>query len=156
MQTYLQQHKDDVVRITERSEQEDITGKFALQAGAFQATSSFFARMADHEAAASQRLGRDPKALIAAFCDQITGPSAADLATLLDELHQHLRLRPELEDAMFYVEQAAAEMQAAAEREERRREEDLDAPAAARSDDEYSRRVDDGLIGRSILNGVPA
>lgn len=148
MQTYLQQHKGDVARIKECSEQEDANGKFVLQAGAFQATAGYYARMADHEAAARQRLGRDPKTLINTFCGQVAGPSAVDLATLLAELHDYLRLRPELKDVMFHVEQAAAEMKAAADREERRLEEDLDAPAAARSDDEYSRKVDSGLIGR--------
>lgn len=151
MNTYRNQLRADEARIDNEDPICDDVMRMATRAGRFSALAHHYAGAADFEAAQRQRLGRDPKALIAAFCDQITGPSAADLAILLDELHAYLRLRPELEDAMFYVEHAAAEMKAAAEREERRREEDLDAPAAARSDDEYSRRIDDGLIGRGVV-----
>ena len=126
--------------------------RYAERSGRFGALAHYYACAADFEAAQRQRLGRDPKALIAVFTGQIGGPSAEDLAVFLRELHVYLRVRPELVDADFHVEHAAAEMQAAAEREERRQEEDLDAPAAARSDEVYDRKVDDGLIGRSILN----
>lgn len=124
------------------------------RAGRVSALAHHYAGCADFEAAQRERLKRDPKALIAAFFDQIGGPSAADIGVLLDYLHAYLRPRPELADADFHVEHAAAEMQAAAEREAYNREVDLDAPAAARSDDAYDRKVDAGLIGRSGFEPV--
>ena len=151
MTTYRDQLKADMTRIEKDVEGDEISVAFTRKAGAYDAFATYYAICADHEAAQRQRLSRDPKAFIAAFTGQIAGPSAEDLAILLRELHVYLRVRPELEDAGFHVEHAAAEMQAAADREVQRREEDLDAAAAARSDDEYSRKVDAGLIGRSYL-----
>ena len=152
MKTYLQQHKDDVVRITERSEKEDITGKYALQAGAFRATASFFARMADHEAANHQRMMRDPNDLVAGYINA-RKLDKAEPETIIAELLYAIAAAA-LGDKELSFERAglcdvARELGAVAERRTRRREEDLDAPAAARADDEYSRKVDDGLIGRS-------
>lgn len=149
MNTYKDQYYADLARIKKETESDNSTLRFAKMAGAYDAFAYYYASSADHEAAKAQRIGRDPKAFMEAFTGQVAGPSAEDLAILLRELHVYLCVRPELEDAGFHVEHAAAEMQAAADREVRRREEDLDAPAAARSDDEYSRKVDDGLIGRS-------
>ena len=149
MNTYRNQLRADEARIDQDSPIVPEVMAMAERAGRFSALSHHYAGAADFEAAQRQRLGRDPKALIAIFTGQVGGPSAEDLAILLSELHVYLRVRPELEDAGFHVEHAAAEMQAAADREALRLEEDLDAPAAARSDDEYSRKVDAGLIGRS-------
>lgn len=148
MNTYINQLRGDEAKILEETPP---INELAMieRAGRFAALSHYYAGVADFEAAKRQRLSRDPKALMAVFCDRPGGPSAEDFAVLLDYLHAYLRLRPELADADFHVEQAAAEMQAAAEREAYSREVDLDAPAAARSDDEYDRKVDAGLIGRS-------
>lgn len=148
MNTYREQLRGDEAKILEETPP---INELAMieRAGRFAALSHYYAGVADFEAAQRQRLGRDPKALVAVFTGQVGGPSAADLAILLQELHVYLRLRPELEDADFHVEHAAAEMQATAVREAYNREVDLDAPAAARSDDEYDRKVDAGLIGRS-------
>ncbi len=149
MTTYINQLQADEAAIDKESPITCEVMAMSDRAGRFTALAHYYAKAADSEAAQRQRLGREPKALIAVFTGQIAGPSAEDLAILLRELHVYLRLRPKLEDADIHVEQAAAEMQAAADREAQRREEDLDAPAAARSDDEYSRKVDAGLIGRS-------
>lgn len=149
MNTYRNQLCADEARIDQDSPIVPEVMAMSERAGRFSALAHHYAGVADFEAAQRLRLGRDPKALIAVFTGQVGGPSAEDFAILLQELHVYLRLRPELEDAGFHVEHAAAEMQAAADREVRRREEDLDAPAAARSDDEYSRKIDAGLIGRS-------
>ena len=151
MNTYRNQLRADEARIDQDSPIVPEVMAMTERAGRFSALAHHYASAADFEAAQRQRLARDPKALIAVFTGQIAGPSAEDLAILLRELHVYLRVRPELEDAGFHVEHAAAEMQAAADREVQRREEDLDAAAAARSDDEYSRKVDAGLIGRSYL-----
>lgn len=148
MNTYREQLRGDEAKIAADN---PLINEAAMleRIGRNSALSHYYAGVADFEAAQRQRLSRDPKALMAVFCDRPGGPSAEDFAVLLDYLHAYLRLRPELADADFHVEQAAAEMQAAAEREAYNREVDLDAPAAARSDDEYDRKVDAGLIGRS-------
>ena len=149
MTTYRNQLRADEARIDQDSPIVPEVMAMSERAGRFSALSHHYAGAADFEAAQRQRIGRDPKALIAVFTGQVCGPSAADFATLLQELHVYLRLRPELEDADFHVEHAAAEMQAAADREVQRREEDLDAAAAAASDAAYDLKVDAGLIGRS-------
>lgn len=149
MNTYRNQLRADEARIDQDSPIVPEVMAMAERAGRFSALSHHYAGAADFEAAQRQRLGRDPKALISVFTGQVGGPSAEDFAILLQELHVYLRLRPELADADFHVELAAAEMQAAADREVQRREEDLDAPAAAASDDAYDRKIDAGLIGRS-------
>lgn len=154
MNTYINQLQADEAAIDKESLITCEVMAMSDRAGRFTALAHYYAKAADSEAAQRQRLGRDPKALIAVFTGQVAGPSAEDLAILLRELHVYLRVRPELADADFHVEQAAAEMRAAAEREAYNREVDLDAPAAARSDDEYNRKVDAGLIGRSGFEPV--
>lgn len=146
--TYMQRLAADEAKIEEETPFADMASAVA-RAGRYSGTAHYYAHCADFEAAQRQRIGRDPKALISVFTGQVGGPSAADFAILLQELHVYLRLRPELEDADFHVEHAAAEMQAAADREAQRREEDLDAQAAAASDEAYDRKIDAGLIGRS-------
>jgi len=142
MNTYINQLQADEAAIDKESLITCEVMAMSDRAGRFTALAHYYAKAADSEAAQRQRLGRDPKALIAVFTGQVAGPSAEDLAILLRELHVYLRVRPELEDAGFHVEHAAAEMQAAADREVRRLEEDLDAPAAAASDAAYDRRKD--------------
>lgn len=78
------------------------------RAGRVSALAHYYAGCADFEAAQRERLKRDPKAMVAAFFDQIGGPSAADIGVLLREIQHQLRLRPELNDSMGYVEEAAA------------------------------------------------
>lgn len=119
MTTYRGQLKADMARIEKEVEGDEISVAFAKKAGAYAAIAYSYASSADHSAAQRQRLGRDPKAFIAAFTSQIAGPSAEDIATLLRELHDYLRLRPEMEDVMNYVEEAAAcaEYEAKEERE---------------------------------------
>lgn len=123
MTTYRNQLKADIERggvvfaETLASQGADIA--YARKAGGMTALATFYASCADFEAAQRQRLSRDPKAFIAAFTGQIAGPSAEDIATLLGELYEYLRLRPELEDARFALEEAvhAAEYQAGCDRE---------------------------------------
>lgn len=118
MTTYRDQLKADMARIEKEVEGDEISVAFTRKAGAYDAFAYYYASSADHEAAQRQRLSRDPKAFIAAFTGQIAGPSAEDIATLLGELYEYLRLRPELEDARFALEEAvhAAEYQAGCER----------------------------------------
>jgi hypothetical protein len=123
MTTYQEQLKADIEReevvFADTLAAQDVDMAYAGKAGGMAALATFYAISADHEAAERQRLGRDPKALIAAFTGQIAGPSAEDIATLLGELYEYLRLRPELEDARFALEEAthACEYQAGCERE---------------------------------------
>jgi hypothetical protein len=151
VKTHLYQLHQDVAAI-DAALPADNFANHAERAGRLDALATYYANCADNEAAHRQRLGRDPKAFMAAFTSQPGGPSAADLAVLLTELHIYLRLRPELFDADEHIEEAARQMQVLAEAEQYNRDTDLDAPAAARSDDEYTRRQHDGLIGRSLLN----
>lgn len=144
MNTYRNQLRADEAQIEKEVAHMTVEAKYPTVAGRTSALAHHYAGAADFEAAQRQRLGRDPKALIAVFTGQVAGPSAEDLAILLRELHVYLRVHPELEDADFHVEHAAAEMQAAADREAQRREEDLDAPAAAASDAAYDRKIDAG------------
>ena len=119
MNTYRNQLRSDEARIDQDCPIVPEVMAMSERAGRFSALAHHYASAADFEAAQRQRLGRDPKALIAVFTGQIGGPSAEDLAILLLELHVYLRLRPELEDVKFSVEEAAhaAEYQAGCERE---------------------------------------
>lgn len=154
--TYQNQLRADEERIDNEDPVSDSLMSMSARAGRFSALARYYAARADFEAAERQRIIRTPRDYVAAFTGQIGGPSAEDIAALLSALDDYLRLRAELEDVRFNVNAAAGEARAAAESEKRRREEDLDREAAARSDDEYSRRIDDGLIGRSPFNKVPA
>jgi hypothetical protein len=118
MNTYRNQLRADEARIDQDSPIVPEVMAMAERAGRFSALSHHYAGAADFEAAQRQRIGRDPKALIAVFTGQIGGPSAEDFAILLQELHRYLRVRPELEDARFALEEAvhAAEYQAGCER----------------------------------------
>ena len=115
------------------------------RAGRVSALAHHYACCADFEAAQRERLKRDPKALVAAFFDQIGGPSAEDIGILLREIHQCLRLRPELVDAMFYVEHAAACAEFEAREEDERAEEAEERERLTQQE----RR--DSLIGRGLL-----
>ena len=122
MNTYQNQLRADIERIDAEhpaiGATEEAGLRYAERSGRFGTLAHYYAGCADFEAAQRQRLSLDPKALIAAFCDQIGGPSAEDIAILLGELHAYLRVRPEMEDVKFSVEEAthAAEYQAGCER----------------------------------------
>ena len=118
MNTYRDELKADIERFNKEVEGDSTANAWARTAGAYDAFATHYAICADHEAAQRQRLGRDPKEFIAAFTGQIGGPSSEDIATLLGELYEYLRLRPELEDARFALEEAvhAAEYQAGCDR----------------------------------------
>ncbi len=81
---------------------------------------------------------------------RLDGPEETVIADLLDAIRAKLGAR-EYSVERGYLEEAAADLRYMAAAEEQRRAEDLDAPAAAASDERYSRMVDDGLIGRSQL-----
>lgn len=148
MKTHLYQLHQDVAAI-DAALPADNFANHAERAGRLDALATYYANCADNEAAHRQRLARDPKALIAAFTSQIGGPSAEDIAILLSELHEYLRLRPELEDMDFHIEHAAAEADHAAERERRHNEENAETMAYLREcDDVRDRRKDGELIGR--------
>lgn len=118
MKTYKDQLRADEAQI--EAETPLINEDKAIErAGRISALAHHYAACAEFEAAQRERLKRDPKALIAAFFDQIGGPSAADIGVLLREIQHQLRLRPELNDSMCYVEEAAAcaEFEAKEERE---------------------------------------
>lgn len=122
MKTYKDQLRADEAQI--EAETPLISEDKAIErAGGFSALAHYYAGCADFEAAQRERLKRDPKALIAAFFDQIGGPSAADIGVLLREIQHQLRLRPELNDSMGYVEEAAACAEYEAKEERERAEE---------------------------------
>lgn len=134
MNTHQSQLRADIERIDAEfptiGAEEEAGMRYAERSGRFGALAHYYAGCADFEAAQRQRLGRDPKAFIAVFTSQIGGPSAADIASLLYELHDYLRLRPELEDAMFTVEQAAHACEYEARQEQERAEEAEEAELA--------------------------
>lgn len=115
------------------------------RAGRVSALAHHYAGCADFEAAQRQRISRDPKALIAVFLEQIGGPSAADIAILLGELLSYLRLRPELEDVKFSIEEAthAAEYQAGVERE---RTEESAAEELAAKERQRANLIERGIV----------
>ena len=118
MKTYKDQLRADEAQI--EAETPLINEDKAIErAGRVSALAHHYAGCADFEAAQRERLKRAPKAMVAAFFDQIGGPSAADIGGLLREIQHQLRPRPELNDAMGYVEEAAgcAEFEAKEERE---------------------------------------
>ena len=122
MKTYKDQLRADEAQI--EAETPLINEDRAIErAGRISALAHHYAVCADFEAAQRERLKRDPKALIAAFFDQIGGPSAADIGVLLREIQGSLRLRPELNDVMGYVEEAAACAEYEARQEQERAEE---------------------------------
>lgn len=148
MNTYRNQLQTDEQRIDAECPA-STDASYIERAGRFSGLAHYYASSADFEAAQRQRLSRDPKALMAIFTGQIAGPSAEDLGILLEELGDYLRVRPELEELKDLICSAADHAVLAAEAERIRREEDLDAPAAAESDERYDRKVDASLIGRS-------
>jgi hypothetical protein len=113
--------------------------------GRISALTHYYAGVADFEAAQRERLKRDPKALATAFFDQIGGPSAEDIGVLLREIQQCLRLRPELNDAMGYVEEAAACAEFEAKEERERAEEAEERERLTKEEQRAS------LIGRGML-----
>lgn len=119
MKTHKDQLRADEAQIETEVENMPVDAKYPTIAGRVSALAHHYAGCADFEAAQRERLKRDPKALIAAFFDQIGGPSAEDIGVLLREIQHQLRLRPELNDSMGYVEEAAAcaEFEAKEERE---------------------------------------
>ena len=122
MKTYKDQLRADEAQI--EAETPLINEDKAIErAGRISALAHHYAGCADFEAAQRERLKRDPKALVAAFFDQIGGPSAADIGVLLREIQHQLRLRPELNDSMGYVEEAAACAEYEAKEERERAEE---------------------------------
>lgn len=145
MTTYRDQLKADMARIEKDVEGDEISVAFTRKAGAYDAFATHYAICADHEAAQRQRLSRDPKAFIAAFTDQIGGPSSEDIATLLGELYEYLRLRPELEDARFALEEAvhAAKYQAGCDRE---RTEEAAAEELAANERQRANLIQRGII----------
>ena len=122
MKTYKDQLRADEAQI--EAETPLINEDKAIErAGRISALAHHYAGCADFEAAQRERLKRDPKALVAAFFDQIGGPSAADIGVLLREIQHSLRQRPELKDSMVYVEEAAACAEYEAKEERERAEE---------------------------------
>ena len=145
MKTHKDQLRADEAQIETEVENMPVDAKYPTIAGRVSALAHHYAGCADFEAAQRERLKRDPKALVAAFFDQIGGPSAADIGVLLREIHQCLRLRPELVDAMFYVEHAAACAEFEAREEDERAEEAEERERLTQQE----RR--DSLIGRGLL-----
>ena len=115
------------------------------RSGRILAQARYYAVCADHEAAQRQRLTTSPKAFIQAFTSRPGGPSAADIASLLYELHDYLRLRPELEDVKFYVEQAAASANFEAGEEFERDQEAIEA------EQRRNEEARENLINRGII-----
>ena len=145
MKTHKDQLRADEAQIETETENMPVDAKYPTIAGRVSALAHHYAGCADFEAAQRERLKRDPKALVAAFFDQIGGPSAADIGILLREIQGSLRLRPELNDVMGYVEEAAACAEFEAKEERERAEEAEERERLTQQE----RR--DSLIGRGIL-----
>ena len=144
MKTYKDQLRADEAQI--EAETPLISEDKAIErAGRISALAHHYAGCADFEAAQRERLKRDPKALVAAFFDQIGGPSAADIGVLLREIQHQLRLRPELNDVMGYIEDAAACAEFEAGEELERAEESAERERLSKEEQRAS------LIGRGIL-----
>jgi len=154
VQTHLEDFRLAAMAIENRAKEEAssaLTANIYL-ASAFKARAEELARMADAEAANFRLAVRNPVRLVAAFCGQAGGPSAEDIGKVLRAFCEYLAERPELADVRLHVERAAEDAESAAEADRIRAEEDLDAAAAAASDEAYDRKVDAGLIGRCPLN----
>lgn len=144
MNTYMNQLRADEAQI--EAETPLINEDKAIErAGRVSALAHHYAGCADFEAAQRERLKRDPKALVVAFFDQIGGPSAEDIGVLLREIQHQLRLRPELNDAMGYVEEAAACAEFEAKEERERAEEAEERERLTKEEQRAS------LIGRGML-----
>lgn len=151
MQTYLNQLHADEARIDQECpvmyERPDMA---AERAGRFSALARYYATSADMEAATRQRTLRDPASLVLAYTSarQLDGDFEAIVADLLDAIRATLGGR-EFSAERGCLEEAAADLRYMVKARELRRAEDLDAPAAAQSDEAYDRKIDAGLIGRS-------
>lgn len=157
-QTYLNQLRADEDRIDQECPaMYERPALAADRAGRFSALARYYATSADMEAANRQRTLRDPASLVIAYtaARQLDGDFEAIIADLLDAIRDTLGGR-EYSMERASIGDVAQELRVMVDLRAQRRAEDLDAAAAARSDDEYSRRIDDGLIGRSPLNKVPA
>lgn len=149
MNTYEHQLRDDEARIDNEHPIRDDVMQMADRAGCFSALAYYYAKRADFEAAEHQRILRNATSLVAAYTveRQLEGDFETIIADLLSAI------RGALGDNEFhiergFIEEAAASLRYIVQEREERRTADLDAPAAARSDDEYERKIDAGLIGR--------
>lgn len=153
MGTYQHQFDADEELIdSETAFMPDIGLRMTERAARFAAQARRYAGAADFEAANRQRILRDPSAMVAGYfaarqCDDEFERVAADL---LDALRAALGGR-EYSFERAALGDIAHELRIVAEKREQRRAEDLDAPAAAQSDEAYDRKIDAGLIGRSHL-----
>lgn len=147
MNTYREQLKADVERedvvFAETLRTQDADMAYAGKAGGMAALANYYASSADHEAAQRQRISSDPKALIAAFTGK--GPSAEDIAILLNELQEYLRSRPEMCDVAGYVEEAAACARYEAKEETDRAEEAAEEALQA-ADSQRAYLIERGII----------
>lgn len=153
MGTYQHQlDADEALIDSETAFMPDIGLRMTERSARFAALARRYAGAADFEAANRQRILRDPAALVAGYfaarqCDDELERVAADL---IDAVRAALGGR-EYSYERAALGDIAQELRTIAEKREQRRAEDLDAPAAARSDEAYDRKVDASLIGRSRL-----
>lgn len=148
MNTYQNQLRADEARIDNEDPACDDVMRMSARAGRFAALAHHYAACADFEAIKYQAVANDPLRAVALMTAKGITPS--QLADCLYLLAHNL---PPSADCDWQNTVSKIEAAADAAFEEagaiQRRSEDLDAPAAARSDEEYDRKVDAGLIGRS-------
>jgi hypothetical protein len=146
-QTYLNQLRADEARVAaETPAAYENVLQAAERAGRYAALAQHYAGAADYEAANRQRILRDPANLVTAYfatrqCDDEFERVVADL---LDALRAAMGGR-EYSFERAALGDIAHELRIVAEKREQRRAEDLDAPAAAQSDEAYDRKVDSEL-----------
>lgn len=148
--TYVQKFHDDFDAIdAETLGDMPLLNMQAERAGRFRALAAFYAGCADFHAAKEQVNFSDPTVLAKAVI--ATAPSPGFLAEFLSCLVGGLATQDDITQEIISAIENAADACHEEASAINRREEDLDAPAAAKSDERYSRMVDDGLIGRSAL-----
>ncbi len=120
----------------------------AERAGRFSVLANFFAGAADYEAAQRQRILHDPVELVKAHAvaRQFDPQEPEEVAAAMIEAVAAVMLG----DSDLWYERAAIgdvarELRYIATQREQRRAEDLDAPAAARSDERYDRKKDEDI-----------
>lgn len=144
MKTYTQELEADMARVDSETEGASSLEMLATKAGAFRAFASYFAKMADAEAAHSQRTLLDPSLIVGAYLSagMLRGEREELVANLIEAImadplgnREYSYERAELADIVKSLRQMV-------EARQQRREEDLDAAAAAESDWRYDRKVD--------------
>lgn len=141
MQTYLGQLSADEARIQAETSGTEL-GR-AERAGRYQALASFYAGAADHEAAKHQRTMKDAFRLVSEYmaARALDDEMEAIVADLLDAICAGPLSEVGFSMERASIQEAVDDLRYIVKRRQERREEDLDAPAAAASDEAYDRKI---------------